>query len=117
MEIHHYSLEVRNLKASIAFYQTHLGFQIEQTLEFMGEEIVFLTLGECRLELISNQAKAYDGNSRGGHLCFVAADLTKVMKDIPILEGPYQLENGWRTLFCEGPDHEVIEFLQINPGK
>lgn len=115
MRIHHYALEVKNIKASIAFYQTHLGFQIEETLKFMGEEIVFLTSGECRLELISNQENAC--HERTVHLCFEVDDIGKLMKEVPILEGPYQLDNGWRTVFFEGPDHEILEFLQVHPDK
>lgn len=31
------------------------------------------------------------------------------------IEGPYKLQNGWKTVFYEGPNIEVIEFLQVKP--
>ena len=81
---------------------------------FMGEEIVFLVLGDFRLELISGQQKT----DKATHICFEVSDLHEVMKrfdDIRKIEGPYKLENGWETVFFEGPDRRVIEFLQIKP--
>ena len=29
------------------------------------------------------------------------------------IEGPFKLKNGWETVFYQGPDNEVIEFLQM----
>lgn len=112
MRFHHYAVEVKDMKASIKFYQTYLGFQIEQTLSFMGEEMVFLTLGECRLELYPHHADV--SKTHGIHLCFEVDDFSNIIRDVPVLEGPYQLENGWKTVFVEGPNHEMLEFLQIH---
>lgn len=35
------AIEVKDMEASILFYQTFLGFKIEQTLPFMGGEWFF----------------------------------------------------------------------------
>ncbi|WP_404332972.1 VOC family protein [Mesobacillus maritimus] len=112
MRFHHYAIEVKDMEASILFYQNYLGFKIEQTLQFMGEEIVFLSLVDLKLELYLKQDKA--SHTQGIHLCFEVEDINEIMKDLPILEGPCQLENGWKTVFVEGPNHEVLEFLQIH---
>ncbi|MFZ7946559.1 MULTISPECIES: VOC family protein [Bacillaceae] len=114
MRFHHYALEVNNLEQSIAFYKRYLGLVEECRFSFMGEEIVFLALGAFRLELISGQQEP----SQTTHICFEVNDMGEVMNrfaDIRKIEGPYSLENGWQIVFYEGPDQEIIEFLQVNP--
>ncbi|MFF2450178.1 VOC family protein [Neobacillus sp. NPDC058068] len=112
MRFHHYAMEVNNLENSIAFYQKYLGFQEESRMFLMGEEIVFLSLGDFRLELISGQQES----EKSAHICFEVNDLAKVIKrfeDNRKIDGPYKLENGWETVFYEGPNQEIIEFLQV----
>ncbi|CAH2716612.1 hypothetical protein BACCIP111895_03799 [Neobacillus rhizosphaerae] len=115
MRFHHYAIEVNNLEESIAFYK-YLGFQTESRFFFMGEEIVFLASNDFRLELISNQQEK--SIAKTVHFCFEVSDLLEVMNrfdDIRKIEGPYKLQNGWETVFFEGPDQEIIEFLQVRP--
>ncbi|WHY86496.1 VOC family protein [Neobacillus novalis] len=113
MRVHHFGLEVNIMEESVAFYKKHLGFQEECRMFFLGEEIVFLALGDFRLELISGHL----GNNKTTHICFEVSDLHEVMKrfdDIRKIEGPYKLENGWETVFFEGPEGEIIEFLELS---
>ena len=113
MRFHHYGLEVDNLEESVAFYKKHLGLQEEDRIFFMGEEIVFLAAGDLRIELISNQSE-----DKYTHICFEVNDLKEVINQFDghrKIEGPYKLENGWETIFYEGPNTEVIEFLQVRP--
>jgi lactoylglutathione lyase len=110
---HHYGLEVINLRESVAFYKTYLGLQEESRIFFTEEEIVFLGAEDFRLELISHQHE-----DKKAHLCFEVNDLRVVMDQFDsnrIIEGPYKLENGWETIFYEGPNNEIIEFLQVMP--
>ncbi|ETI69214.1 VOC family protein [Neobacillus vireti] len=112
MRFHHYALEVNNLEKSIAFYQKYLGFLEESRMFFMGEEIVFLILGDFRLELISG----HQLSDKTAHICFEVSDLAKVISRFDAslkIEGPYKLENGWETVFYEGPNQEILEFLQV----
>ncbi|THE12097.1 glyoxalase/bleomycin resistance/dioxygenase family protein [Bacillus timonensis] len=109
MRIHHYGLEVRNLEDSVTFYKDDLGFTEETRFVFMEEEIVFLTLGEIRLELIAS-------HTLNTHICFEVSNLDSIMPSLTSLrkvEGPYQFDNGWQTVFFEGPSKEILEFLQI----
>jgi lactoylglutathione lyase len=113
MRFHHYGIEVNNLEESIAFYKKHMVLQEESRIFFMGEELVFLATNDFRLELISNQHE-----NKNPHLCFEVGDLNEVMKEFDSnkkIEGPYKLQNGWKTVFYEGPNQEVIEFLQVKP--
>ncbi|QTD39525.1 VOC family protein [Sporosarcina sp. Te-1] len=110
MHFHHYGVNVRNLEQSVAFYQELLNLEIETSFTFMEEKIVFLISGKFRLELIET-----DEAEKTIHLCFEVKDLLEVMNclnDAKKLEGPYQLHNGWKTVFYEGPSREIIEFIQ-----
>jgi len=114
MRFHHYALEVNNIEKSMAFYKKYLDLKEEKRLFFMGEKIVFLASGDFRLELISGQQK----NDKTTHICFEVNDLHEVMNrfdDIRKIEGPYKLQNGWETVFFEGPNQEILEFLQVRP--
>ncbi|RFB11519.1 VOC family protein [Bacillus sp. HNG] len=108
MKLHHCGLEVSNLEDSVNFYKNHLGFEEEKRLVLMGEEMVFLTLGEFRLELIAS-------HTLSAHICFEVSNLDRILPMLTGLrkvEGPYQLDNGWQTVFYEGPSKELLEFLQ-----
>ena len=110
MRFHHYGVIVRNLDVSIAFYRELLDLDIETSFTYMDEKIVFLASGDFRIELIETEEA-----EKTIHLCFEVTDLQEVMSRLygmKKIEGPYQLHNGWRTVFYEGPNLEIIEFLQ-----
>ncbi|MEH7072399.1 VOC family protein [Neobacillus drentensis] len=114
MRFHHFGLEVTNLEDSVSFYKKYLGFQEECRFFFLEDEIVFLTSGDFRIELISTQSE-----EKHAHLCFEVTNLTEIIDRLGadrIAEGPYTLQNGWETIFYEGPTKkDIIEFLQIKP--
>jgi lactoylglutathione lyase len=114
MHFHHFAVEVKNLETSIAFYQKYLDLEVEDRLQFNKGTIVFLAKNDFRIELISGGQKHV---SQGVHLCFEVENVKEIIKTfiedgIFAIEGPYKLKNGWETVFYEGPDNEVIEFLQ-----
>ncbi|WP_442601945.1 VOC family protein [Paenibacillus sp. KN14-4R] len=116
MQFHHASIEVSNLDRSITFYREMLGFIVESQLEAMGERIAFLTLGEFRLELVQPAITAKIQH-RSTHLAFAVHDLQGQMdilqsRNMLPCEGPYNLENGWRISFYEGPNGELLEFVE-----
>ncbi|MCH1626045.1 VOC family protein [Ferdinandcohnia quinoae] len=114
MRLHHIGIEVRNIDEGISFYTTQLNFRVENHFTFMDEEIVFLTSKDFRIELIATQEKSSTVNNHT-HTCFEVRNLDEIMKsfnNVPIVEGPYTLENGWKTVFYKGPHGEIIEFLQ-----
>jgi lactoylglutathione lyase len=107
MKLHHIGLEVRDLERAAVFYRSLYGFEEEQRLTLLGERLVFLQKGSFRLEL-------YEGeDSSSSHICFEVSDLDPYLNRLPLLEGPYELGNGWRNAFFQGPDGEVLEFLQL----
>ncbi|MFP7299802.1 VOC family protein [Neobacillus niacini] len=115
MRFHHFAVEVKDLEASTAFYQKYLGLNVEERLQFNKETIAFLVKDDFRIELISG---GHEAVSQGVHICLQVDNVQEIIgsfteNGISALEGPYKLNNGWETVFFEGPDNEVIEFLQI----
>lgn len=111
MHFHHLGIEVPNLEKSISFYQKLFDFEVETRFSFMNEEIVFLASRDFPLELIESQEE-----EKTVHICFEVPNLHEVMNQFHCtqkLEGPYKLDNGWETVFYEGPNQEIIEFIQI----
>ncbi len=64
MKIEHVTINVSDLEASIAFYQTVLGLTIQQDLRAFGSPIVFLAedKGDAKIELIEAKEKPYSGS-------------------------------------------------------
>jgi lactoylglutathione lyase len=114
MKWHHAGIQVKNLDVSILFYERVFDFKIEQFLTLPGEKIAFLKKGNVRIELIE-----LDDNPATFspiHLSWQVEEIEEWLKRLGgqglyPLEGPYKLENGWVTVFYEGPDHEVIELI------
>ncbi|MEH7886977.1 VOC family protein [Bacillus sp. JJ1609] len=115
MRIHHFALEVKNLEAATAFYEDMLGFKEHLRTSFQDEDIVFLNLNGFMIELIANYRNSQI--CENVHLCFEVEDIDDQIRRlaesslVPI-EGPYFLKNGWKTVFYQGTDNEIIEFLQ-----
>nr|WP_263325593.1 VOC family protein [Neobacillus sp. Marseille-Q6967] len=116
MRVHHFGIEVKDLDRSASFYKNLLGFREIGRMTFLEENILFLQNQEIRIELISGGKQ---DNHQATHICFEVNCLDDVIRrfnenGMKALEGPYQLKNGWKTVFYEGPDHEIIEFLQVS---
>ncbi|MEH7443769.1 VOC family protein [Bacillus sp. JJ1122] len=115
MRIHHFALEVKNLEAAKTFYENLLGFKEYLRTSFQEEEIIFLNLNGFMIELIANNQNSLIGEHV--HLCFEVDDIEEQIRKLAessLLpsEGPYSMENGWKTVFYQGTDNEIIEFIQ-----
>ncbi|CAM3715326.1 VOC family protein [Mesobacillus zeae] len=116
MKFHHFALEVLDLEKTKKFYKEVLGFSDNSCIDFMGEEVLFLKNGETKIELLKRTKGP--GISSNAHFCFEADGMNKLLKQFkkygyhPI-EGPYQLKNGWTTVFFEGPEQEILEFIEL----
>ena len=118
MRIHHFAIEVKDMETSVAFYKDYFGLQEEQRFCLDEEENVFLVSDHFRLELISGGRQPVNPQS-AVHICFEVNSINEVIhrfnkNGIVALEGPIKLDNDWETVFFEGPNQEVIEFLQMN---
>ncbi|RDU35758.1 glyoxalase/bleomycin resistance/dioxygenase family protein [Neobacillus piezotolerans] len=112
---HHYAIETDRLKEVENFYKNILGFQLEETMDFRGKKLIFMTLGGFRLELVESIMRG--GGEGSVHLCFETGSLDNLIKKLEKaglekVEGPYTLENGWKTVFYTGLGGETLEFLE-----
>ncbi len=115
MRFHHFAIEVKDLNKSQLFYETMLGFNVNDSMVLGGEEIVFLVLDGFNLELLTKKSDASIDESV--HLCFEVESLNDIIQkmskiQLEPIEGPEIFENGWSNVFYKGPDNEILEFLQ-----
>ena len=110
--IHHIGFEVVDLKDSRWFLENYLGFHVERYMELNGEKILFLVNGPIRIELVETDY-IEEKNRNQMHICFEIADFKFLDTfKLPIIEGPLMMENGWTSIFVEGKNGEIIEFLK-----
>lgn len=115
MKFHHVGIQVSDLKRSYLFYNEYFGFQAGERFTLADESILFLEKGEMKLELFTSELRPVQTEN---HLCWQVESLDEVMfelkqKGLLPREDPIVVGNGWRIVFYEGPDHEVIELLEV----
>lgn len=115
MKFHHVGIHVSDLERSYLFYNEYFGFQAGERFTLGDESILFLEKGEVKLEMFASKSRPTQTEN---HLCWQVERLDDVMIDLKkkgLLprEGPIEVGNGWKTVFYEGPDHEVIELLEV----
>ncbi len=115
--IDHVALHVADLARSVAFYETHFGFEkYFQHAATGGMQIAYLKLNDTVLELTHKS----DGAMTGFHFCLEADDLNDAVaklqeQGVPLLRAPHDTaprtprEKGWRRVVFGGPDGEQIE--------
>ncbi len=94
------------------FYKGLLGLHFKNRIDFFNEDIIFLEGEGVQIELIKKTAPP-----SSAHLAFSTDSIHKTVhslknKGIFPADGPYTLDNGWKTVFYEGPDGETIEFIE-----
>ncbi|KGX85939.1 VOC family protein [Pontibacillus marinus] len=114
MKFHHVGIHVKDLERSYQFYNEYFGFEAGARFTLGDESILFLEKGEVRLEVFANESQPLQTEN---HLCLQVDHLDNVMielkqKGLFPKEGPIVVGNGWKTVFFEGPDQEVIELLE-----
>ncbi|WP_189089126.1 VOC family protein [Deinococcus ruber] len=125
MTFSHVALNCRDLAATERFYQQHLGFQLVRRIDLEDSSIVFLRLGDVRLELFQSQEDRPDEHSDGParvgvrHLAFQVDDLDTALSRLgsaaQLTLGPLDFDSfipGWRSAWLTDPDGRVIEISQ-----
>ena len=114
----HVGIPTNDMEATIAFY-TALGFQIKYETENNGR-VVFFEHGEILIETYEKGGQATGKRGAIDHIALAVNDIEKTMEEVkktgyPIVEGPEFLpfwENGVRYICVQGPNTEIVEFLQ-----
>ncbi|QHE51269.1 glyoxalase/bleomycin resistance/dioxygenase family protein [Pontibacillus sp. HMF3514] len=115
MKVHHVGIHVSDLERSYRFYNEYFGFQAGERFSLGEESILFLEKGEVKLELFASESQPVQTEN---HLCCQVESVDELrvelkQKGLFPREGPIAVGNGWRTVFYEGPDHEMIEVLEV----
>jgi lactoylglutathione lyase len=118
MKTHHIGIYVNNLEESEKFYMEMFGFKLEHSLNLEIEKITFMTTSDAftRIELI--QAESVLPVEGTIHLAWEVNRIEHmvqqlVSKGLHPIEGPLQLESGWKTVCYQGPNSESIELIEI----
>lgn len=114
----HVGIPTEDMEATKQFYEA-LGFQSIYETTNNGGLVRFFSYGDI---LIETYEKAGCAQVRGAidHIALAVNDIEAVTEQareqqFHIVEGPTTLpfwENGVRYICIEGPNHEIVEFLQ-----
>jgi lactoylglutathione lyase len=121
-KIEHVGIMVKDLQASIAFYQNVLGFDLlDQFAASPAVSLAFLgnkENGQVYVELVSREGAAFPDEGKVNHLAFTVDDIKEEIDRLIELkvtfssEEPLTLGNGSKYIFFKGPDGESLELFQ-----
>ena len=116
--LHHAGVHVASLERPIAFYEAVFGLYLAGRLSLGPEQLAFLEVGTCRIELIADGAAGRET----GVVDHLAIEVDELDPWVPLLrergvrlldDAPVEVPAlGARTLFCLGPDGERIELFE-----
>lgn len=114
----HVGIPTNDMEATIAFYEA-LGFHKKWETENNGR-VVFFELGDIIIETYEKGGQASGIRGAIDHVALRVSDIKKVEEEVrkigyPIVEGPCFLpfwENGICYICVQGPNMEILEFLQ-----
>ena len=121
----HVALNCRDMAATERYYTTHFGFKRARVFSLGDSQLVFLKAGEVYLELFAAEgdapAPASDGPKAPGvrHLAFQVDNVDEVLsrmgEDAKVTLGPLDFDEllpGWRTVWVQDPDGNIVEVSQ-----
>lgn len=130
LRLHHAGIVVKDLRASIAWYREHLGFQHQYSFKLPGIEACMIASGDARLELFEVEGSASSANDgkdvenmlsiRGvNHFGLQVDDLdgivgTLARNGIEIVISPSAVPNGSgdRYAYIRDNDGMLVELFQ-----
>ncbi|MDV2686336.1 VOC family protein [Alkalihalophilus lindianensis] len=116
MKLHHIGIEVRDIEKSTNFYQSYCAADFLFELKWENETIRFFKLGALMLELVYNASPSNESTSY--HLAWQVGSINYLMSQFPRsitskIEGPYTFNNGWKSIFYQHSEIEMIEWIEI----
>lgn len=112
------TLQVADMEASLAFYTTITGLEINAKLS-PGEdiEIVFLGKGDTQVELFCNKKYERKAPCEGISMGFETPNLDDTMnfihsKGIKIHSGPFSPNPHTRFFYVQDPDGYMVQFVE-----
>lgn len=122
----HVALNCRDLAVTEAFYTRVFGFERARRIDLGDAVIVFLRLGDVRLELFTAEGPATQAEGDGPHGAGVVRHLALQTDDVDafvarigdaaeITLGPLAFDDfipGWKTVWLRDPDGVIVEVSQ-----
>lgn len=121
MEFCWVTIQVSDMKASLAFYQDILGLTVNRRMQPNPDmEIVFLGSGKTEIELIHNARNTDPEYGRDISLGFIIDSVETQMKllkehHIDIAAGPFQPNPHIRFFYVLDPNGVNIQFVENMP--
>jgi lactoylglutathione lyase len=109
------TIHVRDIEASLKFYQDIVGLPVTRRFSEPGAELAFLGDGDTKLELIEGKGKPHSGG--GVSIGFPVDDLEEKMafvdkRGIPVHSGPFAPSPRTRFFFVADPDGMLVQFVE-----
>lgn len=114
----HIGVKVKDIEASKKFYVDLLGFQIDEENDLGRIKLVFLSNGNCLIELISADVVP-ELPGQIDHICMEVEGIDELVAELKgkglafdgeVSYGP-AIRGGIKNIFFKGPDGERIEFF------
>jgi len=122
MKFSHTMIRVKDIEASLKFYQEVLGLEVLRTMELEDETLYFISDKEkcCTIELTYNHKLPEGGYTHGnyfGHLAFDTDDMdnfSEILKanGVEYSIPPFEIKKGLKIAFLDDPDGFSIEVIQ-----
>ncbi|WEG16348.1 hypothetical protein PQ478_17835 [Alkalihalophilus pseudofirmus] len=118
MKLHHLGIDVVDLDKSTDYIQSIYQARFLFEITFGEETIRFFQLNEFVLELIYNPAK----EQLSCHIAWQVDSIDHILNHISSedekkIEGPYQFENGWTSIFFEVDEELYVEWVEESLSK
>lgn len=117
MEFKWITLQVKDMQASLCFYQKIVGLPISAHIEAPGMEIYFLGEGQTKVELIYNEANKEVTMAKGISLGFAVEDLDRMIsfvekEGLKIHSGPFFPNPSTGFFYVLDPDGLAVQFVE-----
>ncbi|CAN5371579.1 VOC family protein [soil metagenome] len=116
LELNHVALHVKDVEASVHFYQHILGFPPMSRPAFDFPGAWFRLGAHQELHLIGERSKPVNSDKRGNHFALKCKSIEQVQKHLEDknfeYSGPAKRPDGIQQIFIKDPDGHYIEFFQ-----
>lgn len=114
----HIGVKVRDIEASKKFYVDMLGFKVDEENDLGRVQLVFLSNGNCLIELISSDVVP-EMPGQIDHICVEVEGIDELVQELKdkglVFDGEVSygaaIRGGIKNIFFKGPDGERIEFF------
>jgi catechol 2,3-dioxygenase-like lactoylglutathione lyase family enzyme len=114
----HIGVKVRDIEVSKKFYVDMLGFKVDEENDLGRLKLVFLSNGNCLIELISSDVVP-EAPGQIDHICVEVTGIDELVAELKekglVFDGEVSygaaIRGGIKNIFFKGPDGERIEFF------